>query len=312
MVDYVWKASFVLNGAKCEKPFGKGEWFVEGIGSDNNIPKVKFTKVFRDPTYQNYEIIYNRFKDEMAKVLNSAAAGLFFNIDATTFPAVSDVELELQNEIEIIKAKQKLPFRGKLRFTFNTVFTPKNFDNIFLNLSAIEASQNKDIIHHSLSLYRQGLSYSDPFDRFFTLWRAFNAVYDFYSSKNGEASRVIDTLSTKLDNADLNLLINTFSNFPHDSESALILATYKLNLFQYLVGLNLIDVHGRDRSGELATAIANNSPIDIVNGAALCLYVIRCKYAHGSDSQIMQKQEVFIVSSTFLRILLSHLINKLA
>lgn len=244
--------------------------------------------------------------------MDSVAAGLFFNINATTFPAVSDVELELQNEIEIIRAKQKLPFRGNLRFTFNTVFTPKNFDNIFANLSAIEASQNKDIIHHSLSLYRQGLSYSDPFDRFFTLWRAFNAVYDFYSPKDGEAARVTDSLSTKLDNADLHLLIDTFSNFPHDSEDALILSKYNFNLFQYLVSLNLIDAHGKDRSGELATAIAANSPIDIVNGAVLCLYVLRCTYAHGSDSQIMQKQEVFMVSSTFLRILLSHLINKLA
>jgi hypothetical protein len=312
MIDYVWQASFVLNGARCEEPCIVGEWSAEGIRPVEAIPKVKFTKVFREETCDTYECVYDRFEDEMAQVLNSIAAGLFFNIDATSFPAISDVKLKLQNELEIIRDRQQLPFRGNLRFTFNVVFTQRNFPNIFASLRTIDASQNRDLIHHSLSLYRHGLSQSDPFDRFFILWRAFNAIYNFHSSRRGEARQIADTLSSKLDQDDLNLLIGTFSNVPHGSELGFLLAAHTFNLFEYLVSLNFTDRYGRDRSSELAIAIASNRPMEIINAAAVCLYVLRCKYAHGSDSQIMQNQEVFTVSSAFLRILLGHLIEKLA
>lgn len=311
MPNYVWKASFVLTGAKCNMPFKKREWFVENVGSSNNVHKVRFTKVFEEIDYRDYWKVYCQFEDEIDKLLNASAAGLFFNINITNFPTVSDVELTLQNTAELVKAQQKIPFRTSLTFRFNLVFTDQTLDTVLQSLSKIDASQNRDKINHCLHLFRQGLSYSDLFDRFFTLWRAFNSLYNFYSSKRGESSRIVDTLC-KLDMPDTTFLVETFSNIPNDCELAVVLAPYKYNLFNYLIGMNLTDEHGNDRSKELAQAVSSGKSEDFIKCTVLCLYVLRCNYAHGSDSQIMQNQEVFKVSSSFLTILLSCIINKLA
>lgn len=105
MVNYKWKASFILNGASCQQQFRRGDWTVEGIVANDNSKKVMFTKTFEDTGYIGYRDVYCKIENEVDRLLNASIAGMLFNINVNDFPTVSDFDLSLQNTPEIINSQ---------------------------------------------------------------------------------------------------------------------------------------------------------------------------------------------------------------
>jgi hypothetical protein len=227
------------------------------------------------------------------------ALDFFYNIEGPHFPEVSDLELQLKNTAQLLAANMKIPSHSQLSFSYTLEVNPKGLTNALRRRSQIQRSPNASIIWRALALYRRGLAHEDSLDKFFTLWRSYNAFYDHFSKKKREHERVLDVLN-KLDPNDISYLVTTYSKVKPSSELGLILSRSNLNLFQYLVGKNMIDNKKRDRSLELKQAISVGQQILIVKKAMLCLYVVRCNIAHGSSSPIAQDRDLSLVSATFL------------
>lgn len=164
--------------------------------------------------------------------------------------------------------------RFNLSFPFTFTIEEKNFDAILQNLSRIDACPTKDIIHHSLHLFRQGLSYSDLFDKFFTLWRSFNSLYNHFHPTGHESTRIRETLK-RLDTAAVDDLVNTYSDVSMSAELTYILRNHQKNLFNYLATAGLIDDHRNNRSQELADALNSGNHEDILRNATFCFYVLQ-------------------------------------
>jgi hypothetical protein len=310
MVNYQWKATFVLTNARCDQPFTRNGWNIEGVQPIDNLNKVKFTKEFEETTNKEYWTVYNEIWEEFEKLLNAAMSGLLFYADLSNFSSVSEKELKLTNSYEIVTANQQLPIRFSMTFTNTLDLSESHFDATLVNLATIEASPNKDLINHCLHLFRQGLTYSDSSDKFFTLWRTFNALYNHFSPSPRESTSIKGTID-QLSTAQVDLIINAFTNVATD-ELRLILAGHQSNLFNYLASAALIDDNGHNRSQELQDALTSSNHKETVKCATFCFYVLRCKYAHGSDQAIIQNEKMFKAGSYFLASLLSILLNKLA
>lgn len=227
------------------------------------------------------------------------APDFFYNVGGPCFPEVTDFDLQLKNTAQLIAAGKKIPTHGRFSFSCNLVVSPKGLNSTLKRRAQIQRSQNAAIIRHALQLYRRGLSHEDCFEKFFTLWRSFNAIYNHFSKKSGEPRQILDVLN-KLDPSDITYLITTYSKVQSSSELAIILRKNNLNLFQYLAGKNLIDNRNRNRTQELQQAISTGQQLLILQKAMLCLYVLRCRIAHGSSSPITQDQHLSLVASTFL------------
>ena len=309
-MDYHWKVSFVLNGAKCKKDFTYYRWVVKQLSIKGGKPRIQFSLRFTKRHYQDYWRIFDLAEKKVSKILDTMAPGLFYNLGSPYFPVVADFEVVLENEKQLRAAGQQIPSHGSIRFTYKLLLSPAGFKTTLKQLSKIAKSPNKKILQHSLHLYRRSLSCEDEFDKFFTLWRSFNALYDHFSTGNYETRRILQILQ-KLGPNDVNYLVKTYSNVPSNSEIALVVARYKYDLFRYLVSRKLVDKRKNNRSHELKKAISTGQQTAILERAVLCLYVVRCNFAHGSDSQIVKDQRLFQVSSTFLAALLMCLQSKL-
>lgn len=73
-----------------------------------------------------------------------------------------------------------------------------------------------------------------------------------------------------------------------------------------------VDDHNHNRSQELSQALQGGVSTEIIRGTLMCLYAIRCKLAHGSDSVITSNEHLLHVGTAFLSSLLSCLSTKLA
>jgi len=309
-VDYQWKITFVLNGAKCNMGFTTGGWLVRKLSPKGGKPRVQFTLEFTRRRYQDYWHVFDFAEKKVNKILDAMAPGLFYNLGHPYFPIVSDLELILKNEAQLRAAGKKVPPHGLLRFKYNLVITPAGLKATIQYNSQIAKSATARILRHALQLYRKGLSNEDDFDKFFTLWRSFNALYDHFYKGRTESQRISQILQTLASN-DIAYLIATYSKVSPKSELAIPLAGHNYNLFKYLVSRNLIDNRSRNRSQELGKAISTAQQADILEKAVLCLYVVRCNFAHGSNSQIVKDEILFRVSATFLAALLMCLVSKL-
>lgn len=298
-LDYQWEASFVLNGAKCKSKFTTRGWVIRNLPSKGKKPRARFVLPFTRRCYHDYWRLFDSVEKRVNEVLDTMAPDLFYNLGSPYFPEVSDFELELKNTAQLIAAGKKIPAHSRLSFTYNLVISPKGLRKTLKRRSQIQRSPNASIILHALLLYRRGLSSEDRFDKFFTLWRSFNAIYSNFSNKQWEWERVSDVLN-KLGPNDITYLIKTYSKVQPSSELALILRKNNLNLFQYLVGRNLIDDKKRNRSQELQQAILTKQELFVLQKVMLCLYVVRCNFAHGYNSQIAKDRDLFLVSATFL------------
>ena len=143
------------------------------------------------------------------------------------------------------------------------------------------------------------------------MWRAFNALYNHFSTRRTQTEKIRESL-TNLNQTEIDELVKTYSDVPRDSELAIISSTANFNIFTYFTNRNLIDDRGHNRSRELAQAISSGVSQEIINSTILCIYAIRCKYVHGSESQIINDEGLFHVSSVFLSDLLGKLLSKLA
>ncbi len=309
MPDYVWRVSFILNGAKCDRTVSSGDWSIDKLKPKNKKERVKFTRRFKNTKYQDYWDVYGSAEKEVTDLLNAMSIS-YFTVESAYFPIASDFELSLENENELRQTGQRTPSHGKFRFTYRLTLSNSDLEATLKRVTKIASSSNEDIVKHCLTIYRRGLSYEDPFEKFFTIWRAFNAICNHFSTKRSEKQIIEDALQ-KLSQQDIEHLIKTYSNFTKDSELGLILANHKYDLFNYLVGKNLVNDYGKSRSQELKQALSARQPEEIIKKATLCIYDVRCKYVHGSDSQIMKQERLFTVSSAFLSPLLVLLLYKL-
>jgi hypothetical protein len=309
MVEYIWKISFVLNGARCEQATRSEEWSIDELEPKNKKKRVRFTRRFRSKEFQDYWDVYDAAKKQVDELVDAMSVSYFCVVN-TYFPTVSDFEVVLENIKELIQADQHVPSHGEIKFTYNLLLNNNGFATTLGFISKIACSSNKDIIRHCLHIFRQGLSYEDSFDKFLTIWRAFNALYSHLSTRESEVRKIEEALQ-HLNQNDKDHLIKTYSNFPPDTELGVILANHKFNLFDYLVDSNLIDDHGNVRSEDLRRALLSGQSEDIIRNAILCLYVVRCKYFHGSASRITKQENLFTVSSAFLSPLLVLLLKKL-
>ena len=298
-MDYHWKLSFILNGAKCKKDFTYYGWAVKQLPFKGKKPRIQFTLRFIRGHYGDYWRIFDLTQKRVDKILDVMAPGLFYAIGSPFFPTVSNLELTLENEQQLRTAGQRIPSHSTFRFTYNLTLGKTGFKMALQHNSKIGKSPNKKTLRHFLLLYRKGLSCEDEFDKFFTLWRSFNSLYNHFCKGNSETQRIQKILQ-KLGPSDIAHLIGTYSKVSSNSEIALLVAKCKYNLFGYLVKRNLVDSRKRNRSQELKRAMSTGQQPDILEKAALCLYVVRCNFAHGSDSQIVKDQGLFKVSSTFL------------
>lgn len=273
-------------------------------------PRVRFTLEFTRRRYQDYWRVFDFAKKKGDKILDAMAPSLFYNLGHPYFPVVSNFEVTLKNEAQLRAAGKKVPPHGLLRFKYNLVISPAGLQATLQRNSQIAKSLNVKILRHALQLYRRGLFCEDEFDKFFTLWRSFNALYDHFC-KRGTQSQKISQILQRLDSNDIAYLITTYSKVSSNSELAISLVGHNYNLFKYLVSRNLIDNRNRNRSQELGNAISTGQHADILEKAVLCLYVVRCNFAHGSNSQIVKDQMLFTISATFLAALLMCLLSKL-
>jgi len=309
MAEYVWRISFILNGARCEQAVSGGDWSINELKPKNKKKRVRFTRRFRSTEFQDYWDVYDAAKKQVDEFLDVMSIG-YFSVENVYFPTVSDFEVVLENVGELIQSGQRVPAHGEAKFTYNLLLNNTGLATTLSSVSKISFNPNKDVIRHCLHIYRQGLSYEDSFDKFFTLWRAFNALYNHLSTRSSEVRRIEEALQ-KFDQNDRDHLIKTYSDFPRNTELGLILASHKFNLFNYLVSNNLVDGYGNTRSQDLRRALLLGQSEDIIRHAILCLYVVRCNYVHGSASQIAKQGNLFTVSSAFLSPLLVLLLNKL-
>ena len=309
-MDYQWEASFTLNGAKCRKKFAARGWLVRNLPSKGKKPKVQFVLQFTKRKYQDYWRLFDSIEKRVDEILDTMAPDLFFNLGSPSFPVVSDFELKLKNVAQLLAAGKKVPSHGLLHFTYNLVISPTGLRQTLKRDSQIQRSSNARIIRHALQLYRRGLSHEDCFDKFFTLWRSFNAIYNHFSKRKSEPEQISDALQI-LNSNDITYLITTYSNVQPNSELAIPLSKNSFNLFQYLAGRKLIDLKNRNRSQELRQAISAGQRPAMLEKAVLCLYVVRCNFAHGSNLQITKDKDLFLVSATFLAALLMCLRSKL-
>ena len=309
-VDYQWKITFVLNGAKCNKRFATGGWLVRKLSPKGGKPRVQFTLEFTRRRYQDYWRVFDFAEKKVNKILDAMAPRLFYNLGHPYFPVVSNFELILKNEAQLRAAGKKVPPHSVLRFKYKLVIAPAGLQATLQYNSQIAKSSNDKILRHALHLYRRGLSYEDDFDKFFTLWRSFNALYGHFYKKGSEPQRISQILQ-RLASNDIAYLITTYSKVSSKSELAIPLAGHNYNLFKYLVSRNLIDNQKRNRSQELGKAISTAQQADILEKAVICLYVVRCNFAHGSNSQVVKDEILFRVSATFLAALLMCLVSKL-
>jgi len=310
MVNYIWKATFILNNASCDRTFHRNGWMIESIPPDHKIRRVKLTKNFEETTCRDYWTVFHDIDTEFAKLLNASMSGLLFYQNLGHFPIVSEKNLELMNTSEIHAAGQEVPIRLTMTVTNTLDLSENHFDAVLRNLRVIENSANRDLIHHCLHLFREGLSHSDYSDKFFTLWRAFNALYNHLSLSRYELTNVKGSID-QLSNDQVDLIIDTFRNVTID-DLRLVLLNQGSNLFNYLANSGCVDDRGNDRSQELQSALTTGNRKDIVRRATLCFYVLRCKFAHGSDQMITQNEALFKAGSYYLSLLLSILINNLA
>jgi len=310
MSDYEWKISFVLNGAKCEEKVSEGGWSIHQLSSRNGKERLEFAYRFKTAANEDYEKIYCLAQERVNDLLDAMSAGLFFSLEHVYFPTISDFEVVLENKAELVRMGQPIPSRFTINFKYNLVVSNSGLRTALENLQKLASSPNRDTLRHCLRIYRRGLSYEDSFDKFFTLWRTFNALYNHYSTKRSETERIRETLH-ELGQNERELLIRTYSKVPDNSELAFTLARHNYDLFTYLASKNLVDDYGNDRSNQLSNALASRQSEDIIIGAILCLYVIRCWYAHASDSDITKDEEIFKVGSVFLAAVLSCFLNKM-
>lgn len=181
---------------------------------------------------------------------------------------------------------------------------------VAIGVAEIESSANKDIIKHCLTIFRRGISYEDEFEKFFTIWRAFNAIYNHFSNRRTERNKIEDALQ-QLDQRDVTHLIQTYSNVTSSAELELILVNHGKNVFNYLASKNIENDYGVNYSQSLSNVITSGNQEEIIKNAVLCIYTIRCKYVHGSDSLLTKEKNLFTICSAFLSPLLILLLMKL-
>lgn len=309
-MDYKWKLTFVLNGARCKSNFTYYNWVVKPLPNKSGKPRVRFSLMFTRSRYYDYWRVLDLAEMKVSRILDAMAPGLFYNLGYPFFPTISDLELTLENEQELRVARQKIPSCSSFRFKYNLLLDKVSFKATLRHNSKIVKSSDKEILRHFLLLYRRGLSYEDEFDKFFTLWRSFNSLYNHFCSGTSETQRIRQILQ-RLDAKDVAYIVGTYSKVPSSSEVRLLLARSGNDLFKYLASRNLVDNRGRNRSLELCRATSTGQQSNILEKAMLCLYVVRCNFAHGSDSQIVKDQRLFQVSSTLLAALLMCLESKL-
>ena len=83
-------------------------------------------------------------------------------------------------------------------------------------------------------------------------------------------------------------------------ELELILVNNRKSVFNYLASKNIENDYEVNYSQSLSNAISNGNQEDIIKNAILCIYAVRCKYVHGSDSSITKEKKLFTVCSAFL------------
>jgi len=64
MPDYVWRVSFILNGAKCNRTVSRGDWSIDKLKPQNKKERVKFTRIFKNTKYQDYWDVYDSAEKE--------------------------------------------------------------------------------------------------------------------------------------------------------------------------------------------------------------------------------------------------------
>ena len=309
-MDYHWKVSFVLNDAKCQNDFTYYNWVVKQLPVKRGKSRVQFSFVFTRRRYDDYWHIHALAEKKVYKILDTMSPGLFYNLGYPFFPMVSDLELILENIQQLKAAGQQIPSHGSLWFKYNLSLSKVGFKSALRRNSRINKSANRRILRHFLLLYRRGLSCEDDFDKFFTLWRSFNALYNHFCKGKYESPKICRILK-KLDPRDITYLVGTYSKVSRSSEIGLLLVKHGYNLFKYLANRKLVDSRNRNRSQQLRKAISSGRQEDILEKAMLCLYVVRCNFAHGSDSQIIKDRNLFRICSTFLAALLMCLESKL-
>lgn len=136
------------------------------------------------------------------------------------------------------------------------------------DLSAkIKTRNDSPIFERIISWYRKGFEERDPYFRFQTTWISFNALYNYFSNKRGEKSRIIDLLKSFLEtNKGEPIFLEHSNDFIALSEANMRSDDEQINY-----------------SEELMDSINNKDYESIIIKGVVCIYGVRCNLFHGDE-----------------------------
>jgi len=158
----------------------------------------------------------------------------------------------------------------------------------------------KDKLRHVARWIEKSNSDTNSFDKFISLFIAFNMFYSLYALyKNPKAH--LETGDGKKALATIELL-NKIDFFDHNAET---LRNFSDKCQQFIV-----EVNGKDVSDRLKAQIDKEEKQKVTYLSLQMLYKIRCNLVHGEKEYHLSQGELLGASSMLLRVYLGDLLSK--